>query len=79
MNLREQYPELYQGKRENQVTSGYLYKVDKIDGMNKIQVLINMGDYSFTTECGSGKDLISGNKFSGSCYMEPFAVKYIKM
>ena len=79
LNIRKNNSPMYQGKRQNQDASGTLYKVDKVDGTQKIQVLINTNNYSYTCYCGTGTDLITGNKFSGSCHMEAFSVKYIKM
>ncbi|EDS89863.1 beta/alpha-amylase precursor, putative [Entamoeba histolytica HM-1:IMSS] len=79
MNIRASNPALYQGRRENQNASGTLYKVDKVSGSNRIQVLINMGTYTYDTQCGSGQDLISGRSYSGTCHMEPFSVIFLKM
>ena len=81
MSLRSSNAALYAGSRANQNASGTLYKVDKTSGSSKIQVLINTNNYAYTTtDCKSGKDLISGNSYSaGSCYMEAFTVKYLKL
>ncbi|EDR27537.1 cyclomaltodextrinase, putative [Entamoeba dispar SAW760] len=79
MNIRASNPALYQGRRENQNASGTLYKVDKVSGSNRIQVLINVGTYTYDTQCGSGQDLISGRSYSGTCHMEPFSVIFLKM
>ena len=81
MTLRGNNAALYAGSRANQNASGTFYKVDKTSGSNKIEVLINTNNYAYTTtDCKSGTDLISGNSYTaGSCYMEAFTVKYLKL
>ncbi|EDS88603.1 hypothetical protein EHI_008920 [Entamoeba histolytica HM-1:IMSS] len=79
MTLRAQNSALYKGSRQNQDASGSLYKVDKVDGSNKIQVLINTNTWEYDTKCGSGTDLITGKSYSGTCHMAPFGVILLKI
>ncbi|ELP85299.1 alpha-amylase, putative [Entamoeba invadens IP1] len=79
MKLRAANPALYKGSRQSQDISGTLYKLNKVSGNNKIQVLINTNNFSFKTDCSLGTDLVSGKKITNKlCELPPFAVLYIK-
>ena len=79
MRIRAENPALYKGNRENQNASGTLYKVDKVSGSNRVQVLINVGTYTYDTDCSGGYDLISGRQYNGGkCHMDPFTVLFLR-
>ncbi|ELP93406.1 cyclomaltodextrin glucanotransferase precursor, putative [Entamoeba invadens IP1] len=79
MKIRAENSALFKGSRQNQNASGALFKVDKVDGSNKVQILINTNNNEYDTQCGSGVDLITGNSYSGTCHMKAFSAIFLKM